>query len=327
LVLAFAFATAPLTGAFAADEADKATARDLAKKGIAAGQSGDCTTAIDLLVRAESLYHAPIHLQHLARCYTKEGRLVEAAETWRTLTLETLPPNSPPIFREAVEEAKVELPKLEPRLAHLTIVVKGSYPDLVVKVDGKVVPGAALGVSRPADPGKRVVHAEAPTYKPVDLPVELPEGGADTVTVELEAAPPPPPPKPSASVVPSASAPIVDTGSSGPWKTIGIVTAGVGAAALIGAGITGLMARSAYSDMESKCPNKTCTSASQKADLSDKVDSKVRLTNILLLVGGVLVVAGATTFFLAPSPKKTATVSLEIVPMAGGGHVGLTGSF
>jgi hypothetical protein len=328
-LLALSLGAAPFA-AFAGPAEDKATARELAKDGIAAEESGDCKTAIDRLERAESLYHAPPHLQYLARCYQKTGRLVDATETWRKLTLETLPPNSPPAFKEAVTEAETELPKLEPRLARLTVKTKETYPELVLEVDGKAWPTAAIGVPRVIDPGKHAIVARATGFAASSQEVDLEEGKSSEITIALT---PGAPAVPSASTKPSASASASDTasnpGGGPPWKTIGLVAGGTGVVLVIGGVVTGLLGKSKVNQLDKDCHGVRAGCA--VPDLESR-KSSIRTyqttTNVLLIGGGVLAAAGIGLFLLAPSPKSSgASVSLEFSPGPQGGHVSLTGSF
>lgn len=337
LLLAIALATAPFAQALAGPAEDKATARELAKEGITAASKGDCATAIDRLERAESLFHAPPHLQYLARCYTTSGRLVDATETWRKLTLETLAPNAPQAFKDALAEATAELPKLEPRLAHLTIHTAGKYDGLLVEVDGKTWPNAVLDVARVIDPGPHQVRARATGHKTHEQAITLAEGKSESVTVTLEpGADPAPASSTSASTVASAVPTASASASTAPTgrppaptlRYVGLVTAGVGVLALAGGAFAGLTANSKFSKLESDCPvRSSCT----LADLEQRKSSIRTLdtaANVLLIGGGILVAAGLTLTVLAPSRKGDGrTVALSLVPFSTGGHVSLSGSF
>lgn len=323
-LLAVALAAAPFA-AFAGPAEDKATARELAKEGIAAEEDGNCKTAIDRLERAESLYHAPPHLQHLARCYQKTGRLVDATETWRKLTLESLPANSPPAFKEAVAEAEAELPKLEPRLGRLTIKTKETYPDLVVEVDGKAWSSAAIGVPRVIDPGKHAVAARATGFEKSEQQVDVGEGKAAEVTVALAPG--------AASAAPTASASASNSAmpppSDGPWKTVGLVAGGTGVAMVIGGVVTGLIGKGKVDQLEKDCagPRYSCKAPNLESR-KDTIRTFQTTTNVLLIGGGVLAAAGIGLFLLAPSSKASnSSISLQISPGIQGGHVSLTGSF
>lgn len=336
MLLAVTIAAAPLA-ALAGPAEDKATARELAKEGIAAEQKGDCTTAIDRLERAESLFHAPPHLQFLARCYGKVGRLVDATETWRKLTLEPLPANAPPAFKDAIAEAKLELPKLEPRLGHLTLKAAEKYDGFAAEVDGKAWPAAALDVPRIIDPGKHVIRARATGYKTSEESVDIGEGKSESVTLTLEPGTDPggTPPVASTSASATAAPSVTTTASttadhpptgSSPLKTAGFVTLSVGVAALAGGVVVGLIGTSKFNSLKADCTApKRCVDSAQRADEVDRLELTA---NILYATGGILAAAGLTMVLFAPSGKRSAPpVALQFSPGPSGGHVSLTGSF
>lgn len=344
IVLALSLASAPFASALAGPAEDKATARELAKDGIAAEQKGDCATAIDRLERAESLYHAPPHLQYLARCYAKVGRLVDATETWRRLTLETLPANAPAAFKDAVTEAQTKLPEVEPRLARLTIQTAESYPGLVVEVDGKAWPSAALGVPRVIDPGKHAVVARATGYAKNEQSVQLAEGKADSITVKLTPGSSDVGPAPSASATTSAtsssSVAIVPTSSAssssssdvspGPWRTVGFVTLGVGGAVAVAGVVTGVIGLIKKHDLEQFCPPGPPDCPQKPSDVDAKkapIKTLETTTTVLWVTGGVLAAAGLGLVLFGPKKSAGSSVSLQISPGIAGGHVALAGSF
>jgi hypothetical protein len=342
-IVAIAFAAAPFAAFAGPSLDDKATARELAKEGIAAEQKGDCATAIDRLERAESLYHAPPHLQFLARCYTKTGRLVDATETWRKLTLETLPANAPPAFKDAINEAQIELPKVEPRLARLTLKTAQKYDGFSVEVDSKAWPNAALDVPRVIDPGKHLVRAHATGFKTNEQSIELSEGKSESITITLEpgsdggSVPPIASTSSSATTTATTTAPTAlpstSTTSDTPRrsstvKTIGFVTTGIGVAALVGGAVTGYLAASKFNKLENDCPDRKNCPASDLDQRKSSIKTLTTTTNLLLIGGGVLAAAGLTMVLLAPSGRSSSpSVSLQFSPVPSGGHVTLSGSF
>jgi hypothetical protein len=117
-LLAFApltIAVAPRT-AHAQSAADKATARGLAREAIELYKAGKFADSLDKMQRAEELYDAPVHLIYIARCQDKLGLVVEATETYRRLVRLQLADNDPDPFKQAVADAKKELPLVEPKL-------------------------------------------------------------------------------------------------------------------------------------------------------------------------------------------------------------------
>src|SRR5712671_5018105 len=71
---------------------DIANARTLGVEGVEAADRGDCTTAIDRLWRAESLYHAPTILGRLGECQVALGKLVAGTETLQRVVREPIGP-------------------------------------------------------------------------------------------------------------------------------------------------------------------------------------------------------------------------------------------
>jgi hypothetical protein len=137
---------------------------------------------------------------------------------------------------------------------------------------------------------------------------------------------------PAASAAPVASsAPAPPTSTppseapSSTLRTVGMVTAGVGGALLLGGAVTGLMAGSKSSKLEDDCPNKTCTTDKQ-GDI-DSLRSLQSTTTILLIGGGVLTAAGVTMFFLgAPKTESATAKRIDVVPSVGPGGGGLFAS-
>jgi hypothetical protein len=124
----------------------------------------------------------------MARCQAKLGQYVEAAENYRRLTRTTLSDNAPQAFKDAVADAKKELPDVEPKIASLRLEVQpAGIQGLEVKVDDLPVSVAALGVDRPTNPGTRRVTASAPGYAKMEKTIDLRAGEKKQLTLTLEA--------------------------------------------------------------------------------------------------------------------------------------------
>lgn len=131
----------------AQSDGDKAAARRLAQDAIVAYRAERYEEALDKAQRAQALYDAPVHLLYMARALVKLGRLVEAAETYRTLGRLQLPANAPAPFREAIETAPVELAAFEAKIPLLRIEVSpAGAPGLELWLDGQPVSSALLGL-------------------------------------------------------------------------------------------------------------------------------------------------------------------------------------
>lgn len=81
-------------------------------------------------------------------------------------------------------------------------------------------------------------------------------------------------------------------GGGGGLSPVGFIVAGVGAAALIGGVITGSMALSTQSELESNCPDGVCPPGYDYAGPADSGRTLALLTDILIPVGVAAVAAG-----------------------------------
>ncbi len=114
-----------------------------------------------------------------------------------------------------------------------------------------------------------------------------------------------------------------------PLKTVGWVMVGVGAAALAGGAVTGIMTTTKAGDLEDRCPDQNCPGESEK-ELRDSVDALALTTDILLPVGGAIAVTGVVLLIIGyRNAEKEAGSAVSVAPLLApdtGGLV-LTGSF
>src|SRR3984957_12939295 len=92
-----------------ASDADRAAARELFVEGVKLQEAGSFADALDRFDRAQAVFSAPTHLLHIAECEAAVGKLVESAETYRTLTRTTLPPGAPNAFVQAQKPGTAKL--------------------------------------------------------------------------------------------------------------------------------------------------------------------------------------------------------------------------
>jgi hypothetical protein len=219
LALLFGFAF----GAFAAEpsadaqtqatvsDADRAAARELATQGLQLQQAGNFTDALDRFDRAQAVFSAPTHLLHIAQCEAALGKLVEAAETYRTLVRTPLPPSAPPAFVQAQQSGAAELSQVEPRIPAIRVIVRPNVtPNMTIQIDGQAMSAALVGVQRPTDPGPHSVVLLAPGYARAEQRIVLKEKETKDVAFNLGGATvggyyaPPPAPTPTAQSTPPA---------------------------------------------------------------------------------------------------------------------------
>ena len=325
------------SAAYAQNDADKATARQLGQEGQEAFEKKDFKTAEDRFKRADSLFHAPTLALGLARAYAANAKFVEAQETYNRIIREGAPAGSPPAFQNAVDSAKAEVASVAGKIGSVVISVTGAESPKVT-LDDQPFPNAALGVKRAANPGAHVVRATADGYKSAEARVTVTEAGSATATLTLEkdpnavAAPPVVGPAPGPGPGPAGpTAPVeADTGG-GSTKTIGLVLMGVGGVGLVAGGITGAIAMSKHSSLNTDCPDGKCPA--DKKSAVDSYKTMGTISTVGFIVGGVALAGGAVLFFTAPKEKKSAFVRPVFGPTAsangslGGASIGAVGQF
>lgn len=290
---------------FAQPTADaRNAARQSAIQGIAANDRSDWPAAITHFEEAERNFHAPIHLRYLAIAYehVNPPRLIDAAETWRRLAHEQLAPDAPAPFRAAVTEAQTELPRIEALLGRVRFDTHGAT-GISVEFDGHPVTATDVG-GQLATPGTHRVVARRQGSADIEREVNVTAGNQAVVSLEFPAATQPPD-------VTVPAPPTLTTRTvthSSPLRPVGIALAAAGGAALIGGVITGLLANSAYSDLESSCPNQRCSTTTDLARRDD-VDTLAGLTNGLLIGGGVLAATGIVLAIVGRPRTETVQVT------------------
>lgn len=299
-------------------EADRATARALALEGHDALQKKDYKTAADRFGRADSLVHAPTLVVDWARALQGLGRFVEAHEKYELVLREGVGSGAPKSWLRALEDAKKELDALKPRLAWVTVVLKDP-PDAEVRIDGLVVPPAAIGVKRAADPGFPEVTVAAFGYEPFKQTVTVGPGEEKSIEVSLKKLPEVAAPPPSSN---DAYRPRQKSNA----RRIGSYVAfGLGGAGLVAGGVTGGLALRVRSDLKSACHGEICSSA------SDKKIGKYHMYGTISAIGLGVGVAGLGTGLLLlltePEAEDHASAGLRVRPLLGLGVLGAEGTF
>ncbi len=322
-------ASAMSPAAFAESDADKAAARQLATQGGQALAANKYAEALDLVTRAEAMFHAPTHLAMLARAQIGLGHYVAAREAYLKLAREELAPNAPAAFKAAVDEAREKLPIVEAKIANLRIALRGAEGKKVtVKLDEQPVPEALLGVFAPTDPGKHDVSISS-GGAPVHTSVELGPGEKKEVTLD---APSGPDAAPAGAPPEAAPAPATSGGFFTPMRIAGVAVgaAGVGGAAVGTIFLAGFLsgksdAQKRYDGCNPGCMPTEVTSI--KAE--DKQNAnKGTVATIGLTAGGALLVAGVTLVVLGkPSAASQSTGALHLSPYFAGTAAGVAGTF
>lgn len=312
------------------DDSTRNAARELAAQGAEAFQKGDFARASDLYRRAYALLPAPTLSLRQARSLERQGKLVEAVEAYVRTTRTRVDASSPDAFRQAVASAEEELAKLRPRVPKLEIVLEGAEPSATeVKLDGKPLKAALIGVAQPVNPGAHAIEGVT-EGKSGKLSVSVAEGETKSVTLKLvddpNAVAPAPASEPSlspATGAPGAGGVQADTGGGFPHVTLGWVSLGVGVAGLGTGVVTGLVAANKHASAEDGCPDGKCPAGSAAADDLESFRTLRTVSTIGYAVGVVGVAAGVTLLLTAPSEPERAYVT----PYFGPASAGVTGRF
>jgi hypothetical protein len=293
---------------------DVAAARALGQEGVKLADSGNCAEAVDRLARAEKMYHAPTTLARLGECQVQLGKLVEGTENLNRVVREQLAPGAPAAFAAAQERAKKVLEEAKPKIAKLKIAVAApADAQITVKVDGENIPLANLNMNRPIDPGEHTVDASAPGYKPASAKVKLAEGANDSIALTLEPDPnapkTAPPPAASSTQTQASSTQKQPQGDSGSSRIPAYAAFGVGVIGLGVGTVTGLMATSKKSDLESACDdNGACPESSR--DTLDSGKTLGTISTVGFVVGAVGIAAGVVLYLTSgPSTSTRASAS------------------
>jgi hypothetical protein len=321
-------------GTAPASDEQKAAARMLGTDGVQLAMAGDCAHAIDKLMRAEALLHAPTTAVWLGQCDIQVGHLVAGTEILNRVLRETLPDNSPKSWVDAKQHAQSLFDAAESRIAKLTIHV--DHPagvDPQVTVDGEQVPSVLLDNERPTDPGAHHVVATAQGVSTAATDVSLSDGQSLRLSLRLEGASPAAgsPASPSTAASPQTVAsqpppPPRPAEGSPPNHTGAFVVYGIGATGLVLGSIFGVLALGDKSRLDSTagCP-KSCPQSSQSDINSMSTDSL--LSTIGIGVGVVGAALGTILFVSAHSDESPRTARIDVRPWVGPGSAGVGGTF
>jgi hypothetical protein len=165
---------------------DIAQARELLNQGLDLRNQGNASAALDKLKAAYALAHTPIIGMELGRTYATLGQLVEARETFLSVSRTPARPEETQRSNLARVTSDQLADQLRPRIPSLTVRITGVPAEtLAVTIDGVVVPVEALAAPRLINPGRHVVAAKSTSGGAADATVDLKEGDAREVELKL----------------------------------------------------------------------------------------------------------------------------------------------
>jgi len=176
MALTLAVAVRP---AAAQDVHATSAARALFQEGLRFVDAGDWAAARDRFQRALVLRPSPLIRFNLATSCAHVGRLVQAMELFEQVRRDGRAP------ADARAASARELAVLRPRLGRLVVHVRGAPAGATVRVDGRVLPSALVGVAAPADPGPHTADAQRDGGSVTHGTADVPAGGTAELTLEV----------------------------------------------------------------------------------------------------------------------------------------------
>lgn len=281
------------------DEGSRALAEQLFMEGRTLTQQGKHAEACAKFKKAHDLDRtATGTLLNLALCHEATNKTASAWAEFRQVAAESARrPDRIALAREHED-------KLYPILSRLAVDVPldARVKGLEVRIDGREPLGPeAWGVALPVDPGEHIVEVTAPgkvAWKKDVVLGATSDRGVVVVPILVDA-----PVEPTRGASPWRSdTSRAEEGSRSTRRTIGVVLAGAGLAA-IGAGLVlGKVASDSNDDANALCPDTRCASQAAKDDASRTLasaDRSATAANVLAGLGGAAIVGGAVLYISA----------------------------
>jgi len=331
-ITALAIALTPAVALAEPTAAEKETARSLMKEGRARREKGDHKGALENFTGADNIMKVPTTGLEVGRSQTDMNLLVEARDTFLRISRMPEEPGEPVAFKEARKEATALAAKLEERIPTVKLSMpnlpKGAKP--TVTIDDAPVSAAMLPYPVKVNPGKHSVVATVGSFKQ-SAEVELIEGEDKEVPLDMAGAtadegakdtPPPPAPDPNGPV---DTAPKPPEGGTSSLVYIGF---GVGGAALLVGGVTGILAMSKTNSAKEQCEDTRCPPSTHDDLSSARTMATVSTISFVVAAVGVGVGVYGLLGRSGGEPPKAALGPLRRVePFIGLGSFGVSGSF
>jgi hypothetical protein len=277
-------------------------------------------------------------LLELTWCYEQDGWIVRA---WQAAVQAEKLAKTKKDSRAA--GARTRVTELEKRLPRLEIRAVGAPAGLAISLDGAAYDVALLGIAVPLELGAHRVIATAPDHDRFERTVDLAEGATSTVEITMTKTvvpvepdpivtepvkdPAPDPAKKTITEKPRTSgSPPPDRPGQG-RRLVGLVSGGVGALVLGGAGALAFMAKSEYDGAfdDGHCDRETLGCDAAGEETTARARTKAHVATVVGVVGIAAVAAGVILYLTAPgaAPERERARSSYLVPVVGDGAVGL----
>lgn len=261
-------------------------------------------------------YDSPNTRMYLGRALDRLGRVAEAFVMLDRAARDAADrARVEPRYDATRAAARAEADALRAGLAWLRVQVEPAREDLTLALNDGPAQRRAAGVELPLAPGEVRVLARAEGFVDAAATVVLAAGESREIALTLRPVAPPRVSEADAGVAADAGTAPPTLTRQGPVRTAGAVI-GVTGMLTVATGLAfGLVAWDQY---------QTVRNDNSQRDLAAEGIRNRDAANSLLAAGGVLTLAGAVMFFLAPQRAERA---VTVRPALGLGAVGVAGSF
>ncbi|MDB4942131.1 MAG: hypothetical protein JWP97_1665 [Labilithrix sp.] len=309
-----ALALAAMTVAPPAHADPESDAKDLFARARDLRQKNDCTNAVPLFRKAYKVFPSGLgSLRNVAECEEQLGHFASSKRAWLDIRRALITMSQDPKYDGWDKDAQDAATRLQPKVAtvYIDVTLHGPTGETIaneksgveIVMNNESLGTTLVGTPLDRDPGAYHVKVNAPYAPPSESDVVLAAGDVKHVPFKVTQTPPAKVAAPLTTEPPPAT---VDAGKG--KRTAGVVLIGVGAAALIGSGVTFLVRGGAKSDVDDKCPSHNGCDPSLQSTV-DRGKTMSTLTSILFPVGLVAGAAGVGLFVWGNGQKETPVVT------------------
>ena len=240
-------------------------------------------------------------LMNVALCDEKLGKIASAVRLFSEARDRAKEGNLP----DYVKEAQSHIDTLKDDVSTVTIHFAQKSPGMKVVINDEVVPDAKLADKIPVDPGELEVTVSAPGRLPFETKIMI--GKKDTKPIEV--------PELKKSVEVKSSR-----------RTIGIITAASGAAAIIAGQVIGYEANKKYDDAfgPGKCSRETLTCPAEYQSKTDSARTLGTVGTVVTIIGAAGVGAGVVLWLTAPKDSAPTEKRVTFLPQVTPDSAGFT---
>ncbi|HEY4177211.1 MAG TPA: hypothetical protein VGM90_10280 [Kofleriaceae bacterium] len=264
-------------------------------------QATDVHAACDKFSQAYALNPNAVGiLLNVALCDEKLGHTASAVANYRKARDMAVEQKSADHERAATEH----LAALEGKVPHATFTFSGPAPaGVALVIDGTQIVSLTELADVPIDPGEHALSVTAPGYLPRRVSFALADGENRSVAIPgLERA----------------------VSKRGSRRTYGLITGGVGAAAVITGVTLGLVARSRYNSAIDGCDTSGPSPVCDDNHYAKATDARSLATagTVIGVAGGAVVLVGVYLWLSAPKDNEHAERSVTLLPDISPGAAG-----